>query len=453
MTRGRAIGLALTVLLFAAAPAPAAAIGPPDVVTGPPPPDPVVAPEFPMKQNTQCQTAGVLPASDLAQPPPADLALRLRQARALSRGAGVTVAVVDTGVHPNPRLPNLSGGGDFVVAGDGLTDCDAHGTLVAGIIGAASDPADGFAGVAPDARIIAIRAHSAAFTEERPIGQDPVERLALPVRTLARAITHAAYLGAGVIVVPSALCVPVDLPVDQTSLAAAIGFAVYDRGALIVAGAGDTAGSGSSCAQNPGIDPAHPADPRNWAGVKTIAVPGWFAPAVLTVGFTTADGTPVPESLNGPWVLAAAPGTGIESLGPDGAGLVNGIGPPGKLAPIGGPAFAAAYVGGVAALVRSRYPNENPADIIARLVGAAHAPARRIDNAVGAGVIDPLAALSYRTPPAAPAGLFRAAELPVPPPRPGPDTRPRRTALIVIAVIAALGLCVVLPGRTSRRAR
>ncbi|MCV7093500.1 peptidase S8, partial [Mycobacterium interjectum] len=58
------------------------------------------------------------------------------------RGAGQRVAVIDTGVSPHPRLPDLIGGGDYVVAGgDGLSDCDAHGTIVASLI--AAQPADG----------------------------------------------------------------------------------------------------------------------------------------------------------------------------------------------------------------------------------------------------------------------------------------------------------------------
>ena len=68
--------------------------------------------------------------------------LNLPEAWQFGRGAGVSVAVIDTGVSPHPRLPNLIGGGDYVVdGGDGLSDCDAHGTWVASLI--AAEPADG----------------------------------------------------------------------------------------------------------------------------------------------------------------------------------------------------------------------------------------------------------------------------------------------------------------------
>ena len=435
--------LAGVLLAFAAAPAlvtaPAAAIDPPEVVVGTIPPDGPPGPEAPTKQNNGCLATGVLQGTDLAQAPPPDRALNLRRVRTLSRGAGVTVAVIDTGVSPGPRLPRLTGGGDYVAAGgDGLSDCDAHGTLVAGIIGAAPDPADGFAGVAPDAQILSIRYQSGAFTDEQPSGTDTNEKVARQVRTLARAITHAANLGAGVIAVTLPVCVPAAARVDQSMLSAAVGYAVHVRGALIVAGAGNTGSSG--CTQNPDVDPGKPDDSRNWRSVATISSPGWFVPDVLTVGFTTAAGDPMPESLWGPWVSVAAPGTGIESLGPGGGGLINGVGSPDKLVPVGGASFAAAYVSGAAALLRSRFPNETPSQIMARLQTSAHAPARGLDNVVGAGVIDPAAALSYASAPPPPVGLFGSSRLTMPPSKRPADHRPATVALVVIIVAVLLGI-------------
>ncbi|WP_051021683.1 type VII secretion-associated serine protease mycosin [Nocardia araoensis] len=452
MKVGSAAVAVLAGVMLAITAAPAVALEPPQVVVGLPPADDPPGPEEPMKQQKGCLASGVLPDSDLSRTPPAELALDLRRAKALSRGAGVTVAVIDTGVQPHPRLPNLVGGGDYLAAGgDGLSDCDAHGTLVAGIIGATADPTDGFSGVAPDARIISIRTRSGAFSPERP-SSDPTQRIAVEIRTLARAITRAANQGAGVIIVSLPICMPVDAQADQSMLSAAIGYAVHVRGALIVTGAGN-AGGGANCAQNPDIDPTRPADPRNWRDVKTISTPGWFGADVLTVGFTTATGAPMPDSLTGPWVSVAAPGTGIESLGPSGGGLINGVGEPDKLVPVGGASFAAAYVGGVAALLRSRFPNETPGEIASRLQASAHAPARGIDNVVGAGMIDPLAALSYRTPPQQPAGLFRSSELPIPPPPRAKDLRPAVTATVVILAAVLLGLAGSHLSSAMRRRR
>ncbi|EUA88632.1 subtilase family protein [Mycobacterium ulcerans str. Harvey] len=67
--------------------------------------------------------------------------LNINEAWQFGRGAGVKVAVIDTGVTPHPRFPHLIPGGDYVMGGDGLQDCDAHGTIVASMIGAA--PANG----------------------------------------------------------------------------------------------------------------------------------------------------------------------------------------------------------------------------------------------------------------------------------------------------------------------
>jgi membrane-anchored mycosin MYCP len=69
--------------------------------------------------------------------------LNLPEAWRFGRGGGVKVAVIDTGVTPHPRLPHLLPGGDYVMGGDGLSDCDAHGTLVASMIGGAPAGAEG----------------------------------------------------------------------------------------------------------------------------------------------------------------------------------------------------------------------------------------------------------------------------------------------------------------------
>ncbi|WP_306355965.1 MULTISPECIES: type VII secretion-associated serine protease mycosin [unclassified Nocardia] len=436
-TTGCAVTLVAAALFTGAAPA--AAVEPPQVVVGPPPAEEPPKPEFPMKQDKGCVAAGILPGTDPARQPPVDTALNLSRARELSRGAGVTVAVIDTGVKPSHRLRDVVGGGDYVAdGGEGLSDCDAHGTLVAGIIAGTADPTDGFIGVAPEARILSIRYRSAAFTAEDPQHFRPGAEAAVQVRALARAIVHAARQGAGVITVALPICVPVREAVDQSQLSAAIGYAVRVRGALIVASAGDTGGSGCN-QQNPGVDPTDSVDPRGWRRVQTISTPGWFTPEVLTVGVTTAAGAALDSSLAGPWVSVAAPGTGIVSLGP-GGGVVSGVGDPAALSEIGGASFATAYVSGVAALLRSRFPGETPAEIATRLQASAHSPARGVDNVVGAGLIDPLAALSYRTPPSRPEGLFQSAPLAVKPPERPRDLRPAITATVVIACAVLLGL-------------
>ena len=90
-----------------------------------------------MKQNSYCTEVGVLPGTDFRLQPKYMEMLNLQEAWAFGRGAGQKVAVIDTGVTPHPRFQHLIAGGDYVMGGDGLSDCDAHGTIVASMIGAA----------------------------------------------------------------------------------------------------------------------------------------------------------------------------------------------------------------------------------------------------------------------------------------------------------------------------
>jgi len=77
-----------------------------------------------------------------------------------SRGAGITVGVVDTGI--DALHPDLSGkvdaslGYDWVDGGP-PDDANGHGTHVAGTIAAISDNGVGIAGVAPAAKVVALR--------------------------------------------------------------------------------------------------------------------------------------------------------------------------------------------------------------------------------------------------------------------------------------------------------
>lgn len=76
-------------------------------------------------------------------PPWSNTYLGVADAHKFATGAGVTVAVIDTGVDASPRVP-AEPGGDFVdQAGNGLSDCDAHGTLTASIIAAGPRPPTG----------------------------------------------------------------------------------------------------------------------------------------------------------------------------------------------------------------------------------------------------------------------------------------------------------------------
>ena len=109
------------------------------------PADETPGPDEEMKQNKACATPVVIADPDVGQPAPGNAMLNIKQAWQYSTGAGVAVALIDTGVTPGPRFPALFPGGDYVMGqtDGGLTDCESHGTIVASIIGAApSNPAD-----------------------------------------------------------------------------------------------------------------------------------------------------------------------------------------------------------------------------------------------------------------------------------------------------------------------
>lgn len=125
------ITVTLTLALLTAPPA--SAIAPPSIDPGAVPPD-VTGPDQPLEQRRVCGVPLTLPGNNFHDPPWANAYLGISEAQKFATGAGVTAAVIDTGVDASPRVP-AEAGGDFVVNdGDGLSDCDAHGTLIASIV-------------------------------------------------------------------------------------------------------------------------------------------------------------------------------------------------------------------------------------------------------------------------------------------------------------------------------
>ncbi len=81
---------------------------------------------------------------------------------------------------------------------------------------------------------------------------------------------------------------------------------------------------------------------------------------------------------------------------------------------------------GLAALLKQRFPDLTPAQIINRITATARHPGGGVDNHVGAGVIDPVAALTWDVPPSRKTVPYRVKQLPPPgtcqPPDRGPIT-------------------------------
>jgi membrane-anchored mycosin MYCP len=437
--------LATMALVLLTAP-PAVAIEPPSVDPAAVPPD-ETGPDQPTEQRRQCSAPITFPDSNFADKPWPNDYLRLADAQKFATGAGVTVAVIDTGVNGSPRVP-AEPGGDFVdKAGNGMSDCDSHGTLTAAIIAGRSAPTDGFIGVAPEARILSLRQTSDNF---QPVGSrsDPNDpnttQTAGSLRSLARSIVHAANLGAQVINISEAACYKSTRPIDESSVGAAINFAVNIKGAIVIVAAGNT---GQDCTQNPPPEADQPDDPRGWKQAQTIVSPAWYSPLVLTVGGIGQTGQPSSFSMSGPWLDAAAPAENITALGYDGNPVNALAGADGPI-PIAGTSFAAAYVSGLAALLKQRFPDLTAAQIMNRITATARHPGGGVDNYVGAGVIDPVAALTWDVPPGPKSAPYRVEQLPPPVVIVPPDRGP-----ITIVVLSGVGLALVLGiGALARRA-
>ncbi|OBG12031.1 type VII secretion-associated serine protease mycosin [Mycolicibacterium celeriflavum] len=426
----------------------AQAITPPQVDPAVPPPSGAPGPVQPMTQRGPCVSAGVLPGTDPGAPGPNRKLLNLEGAWEYSRGDGQVVAVIDTGVRPGPRLPNVDPGGDFVAATDGLTDCDGHGTLVAGLIAGQPGP-DGFSGVAPGARVLSIRSTSARFSPTESAENQAVARVALEVATLARAVVRAADLGARVINISAVTCLPATETVDQSQLGAALRYAAVEKDAVIVSAAGNNKAGlnpGSACPSNPLSDPGRPEDPRNWSGVTSVSIPSSWEPFVLSVGALTPEGRPTDFTMAGPWVDIAAPGQDVASVGNgDGGGLANALpDSQGRLFPLNGSGFAAAYVSGVAALVRSRFPQLTAEQVRDRLTAGAQGAARAPSNLTGFGLVDPVASLTWDVTAAIDDDADPEPQpVAAPPEPPTPDSTPKVVAfagtgaLALIAVVTA----------------
>jgi membrane-anchored mycosin MYCP len=267
-----------------------------------------------------------------------------------STGAGVTVAVVDSGVdadHPQLRGKVLPGA-DFFLVGDlpGDFDCVSHGTAAASIIAASPAAGIGFRGVAPDAGILPVR------VTDRELNDGGT---ATPINPgiVAEGIRYAADSGAKVINL--SLSGYGDFPDIRDAVAYA-----RARDALLVAAVGNRADQG-----------AVPSYPAAYDGV-------------LGVGSIGIDGVRARDSQVGSYVDLVAPGQDVV-----GASRVAGH------HYWAGTSFAAPFVSGVAALVRSAHPELTAAQVAERLMATADpAPGGRSSREYGAGIVDPYRAVT-----------------------------------------------------------
>ena len=312
-----------------------------------------------------------------------------------SRGAGVTVAVVDSGVDANPQFGDRVIPGPDLVAGTkpGIppgADCVGHGTAVASIIAAAPVPGVSFTGVAPAARILSVKIS----------GTDTFPTSATP-----QGIMDAVQFGADVINLSLAT------PDDVQGLRNAVEYALRHN-VVVVAAAGNDVGQGSSDGTD-GNEGSGPFYPAAYPGVLAVGAVG---PGGALAGFSDRH-TPVGVTAPGVNITSAYPGTF-----------------PAAYAPVqNGTSFAAAFVSGVVALVRSAHPGLNAVQVVARIEATAHGGT---GPGTGHGLVDPVRAVTAVLPAEQPRMTQTA--------RAAPSGGSARTVALAAIVAGAFGLVVVV---------
>ncbi|WP_052434660.1 S8 family peptidase [Streptacidiphilus melanogenes] len=281
----------------------------------------------------------------------------------------VVVAVLDSGVDDtHPDLRSAVDPSRSVSCATGTPDSrpgawrpdpnlgeSGHGTHVSGII-AGDRPGDGVVGVAPGARIAAVRLLGGP-------GQYYGENI---VCGFLWAADHgASVINDSYFADPWKYNCP-ENP-DQAAIAAAVGRAVkyaQDKGAVVVASAGN---DGQDLA-GPRIDDRSPNDrpdgvnaPVRHLGTECIRLPGGL-PGVVNVSALVADGSLAAYSNWGSQEIAlAAPGGDPD--GGVGAAVVSDW-PGGRYAALAGTSMAAATVSGVAAVEAARHPDVRGAALV-----------------------------------------------------------------------------------------
>ncbi|MEU9888340.1 S8 family serine peptidase [Sphaerisporangium sp. NPDC051011] len=355
-------------------------------------------------------------------------ALNAEQAWQVTRGAGVTVAVIDSAV--DAQVPELAG--KVTVGPDLRSDTydgaappvGVHGTAMASLI-AGSGRDGGLTGLAPDASILSI-----PVLTDQPEYQlvNPDDGLGAPAETpISRAMRYATDNGARVISMSLGEYVP------QRADRQAVAYAL-EQGVVLVAAVGN---DGDSVAA------------RKY-GTSFWSFPAGFA-GVIGVGAVDRLGKHAAFSSDNLSVLVGAPGVAVPAVKAGGGYVL-----------LEGSSVSTALVSGVVALIKAKYPQLGP-ELVARALATTTRgkPAGSYDDKIGFGVVDAAAALrkageltGYRSAVPVQSGLhFGKGATSPPPARPGPDP----VRLWVYGAGVLLGLVgfgagvVVLTRRAERR--
>ncbi|MFS0893150.1 S8 family peptidase [Microbacterium sp. 179-I 3D3 NHS] len=280
---------------------------------------------------------------------------RIREAWQTTRGDGVTIAIIDTGIGKAPQTfaGAVTGGTDVSGAGtpDGRTPLGAvdgdHGSWVASLAAGRGAPdGTGMIGVAPEANLLSISvgfgaAAAVPFTEQ-----------------VAKAMRWAVDNGADVINLSfTTNTLDWDESWDDAFLHA------FENDVVVVVAAGNRG-----------------------SGTNIIGAPATI-PGVLTVGGVDQTGTAsVEASTQGITIGISAPSEGL-----------LGVSANGEIVSWSGTSGAAPIVAGIAALIRSAHPDMKAIDVINRIIRTAMPvpdAQKPRDPLYGFGLVDAAAAIS-----------------------------------------------------------
>lgn len=301
------------------------------------------------------------------------VSLNLHRAWAITKGGGVTVALLDSGVDSN--FGDLRGAvrAGFVPGGSGDarrdTDPEIHGTRLADEI-AGRGTGFGLLGIAPRANVLPVVIPEHDFA-----------------RPTAAALNRLAAMEHPPAVVNMSYGSPGACPDDvQAAVLRAV------RAGIVVVAAAGNSGSTTNAA-------TYPAD----------------CTGAVAVGAVDMHGRPWLDTERQPYVALAGPGVHMISADPQAAsgyGFASGT------------SDAAAIVSGVFALVRAQFPNLPARDVVTRVLATTHQFVGRQgsrNDQLGFGVALPYNALTEKVPANAPNPIYAA----VPgstAPAPGADT-------------------------------
>jgi serine protease AprX len=301
-----------------------------------------------------------------------------------TEGAGVTVAVVDTGVADVPELAGVVTR-HVDVTGTGGGDAYGHGTFMAGLVAGRST------GVAPGADVLDVKV----------AGADGSTSLSLVLRGL-----EVVARDPDVDVLNLSLSSGSPLPWQLDPLTTALG-ALWRRGVVVVVPSGND-GPGAATVGSPGVDPTlltvGAVDENGTAARGDDTVPAWSsrgpAPQHVAKPDLAAPGAHL--------VSLRAPGSAVDAANPDarvGTAFFRGS----------GTSMSTAVTAGAAAALLAARPRLTPDGVKQALTTSAYgAPGLSDADAAGAGGVDVAAAYgadatrSPRRHPAVEAAAFAA---------------------------------------------